>query len=62
MDRVFLDTSPTSKVGAIANDKTLLLTAILADAINLGLTKMAESCPGTTHSKTVLASGMAYSG
>ena len=39
------------KSGAIANDKTLLLTAILADAINLGLTKMAESCPGTTHSK-----------
>jgi TnpA family transposase len=26
----------------------LLLTTILADGINLGLTKMAESCPGTT--------------
>lgn len=26
----------------------MLLTTILADAINLGLTKMAESCPGTT--------------
>ena len=24
---------------------------ILADAINLGLTKMAESCPGTTYAK-----------
>ncbi|HGG4892117.1 TPA: Tn3 family transposase [Salmonella enterica subsp. enterica serovar Welikade] len=26
----------------------MLLTTILADDINLGLTKMAESCPGTT--------------
>jgi hypothetical protein len=30
---------------------TLLLTTVLADAINLGLTKMAESCPGTTYAK-----------
>ncbi|TCB96359.1 Tn3 family transposase [Kosakonia quasisacchari] len=29
-------------------DNRLLLTTILADGINLGLTKMAESCPGTT--------------
>lgn len=28
-----------------------MLTTILADAINLGLTKMAESCPGTTYAK-----------
>jgi len=28
-------------------DRTLLLTAILAYAINLGITKMAEACPGT---------------
>jgi TnpA family transposase len=34
-----------------APDKNLLLTVILADAINLGLTKMAESCPGTTYAK-----------
>jgi TnpA family transposase len=34
-----------------AKDKTLLLTTILADAINLGLTKMAESCPGITYAK-----------
>ena len=34
-----------------AKDKTLLLSAILADAINLGLTKMSESCPGTTYAK-----------
>ena len=32
-------------------DKTLLLSAILADAINLGLTKMAESSPGASYSK-----------
>ncbi|WP_281064065.1 Tn3 family transposase [Arthrobacter terrae] len=34
-----------------ATDKKLLLTTILADGINLGLTKMAESCPGTTYAK-----------
>jgi TnpA family transposase len=34
-----------------AGDKKLLLTAILADGINLGLVKMAEACPGTTHAK-----------
>lgn len=39
------------KSGVVAQDKRLLLTAILADGINLGLTKMAESCPGTTHAK-----------
>jgi predicted phosphatase len=39
------------KSGDMAKDKNLLLTTILADAINLGLTKMAESCPGTTYAK-----------
>ena len=39
------------KSGDTVKDRTLLLTAILADAINLGLTKMAESCPGTTYAK-----------
>jgi TnpA family transposase len=39
------------KSGNPAADKILLLTAILADAINLGLTKMAESCPDTTYAK-----------
>jgi TnpA family transposase len=34
-----------------AADKNLLLTVILADGINLGLTKMAESCPGATYVK-----------
>ena len=39
------------KSGAMAEDPHLLLTAILADAINLGLSKRAESCPGTTYAK-----------
>jgi hypothetical protein len=39
------------KSNEIAEDKTLLLTAILADGINLGLSKMSESCPGVTYSK-----------
>jgi TnpA family transposase len=39
------------KNGKTADDNKLLLTVILSDAINLGLTKMAESCPGTTYSK-----------
>ena len=39
------------KKGESASDRHLLLTAILADAINLGLAKMAESCPGTTYAK-----------
>jgi Tn3 transposase DDE domain len=36
------------KTGEPAKDPTLLLTAILADATNMGLAKMAESCPGTS--------------
>jgi hypothetical protein len=39
------------KSGATAEDQHLLLTTILADAINLGLSKMAESCPGVTYAK-----------
>ncbi|WP_341318414.1 Tn3 family transposase [Paraburkholderia sp. IMGN_8] len=39
------------KTDETAKDKTLLLTTILADGINLGLTKMAEACPGTTYAK-----------
>jgi len=39
------------KSGAVAEDRHLLLTAVLANAINLGLSKMAESCPGTTYAK-----------
>jgi hypothetical protein len=33
------------------NDRNLLLTAILADAINLGLNRMAEACPGSSLSR-----------
>ena len=39
------------KTGNNAPDKTSLLTTVLADAINLGLSKMSEACPGTTYSK-----------
>lgn len=39
------------KTGAPAKDGALLLTTLLADGLNLGLTKMAESCPGSTHAK-----------
>jgi TnpA family transposase len=39
------------KSGEAVEDQHLLLTAILADGINLGLSKMAESCPGTTYAK-----------
>jgi hypothetical protein len=36
------------KTGAEHQDQALLLTAILADAFNLGLEKMADACPGTS--------------
>jgi len=39
------------RTGAPANDRAMLLTVLLADAINLGLTKMAEACPGSTYQK-----------
>jgi TnpA family transposase len=39
------------KSGDAARDRIPLLTTILADAINMGLTKMAESCPGASYAK-----------
>lgn len=39
------------KSSETVQDKPLLLTTILADAINLGLSKMAEACPRTTYAK-----------
>jgi TnpA family transposase len=39
------------KTNEPANDDPLLLTAILADATNLGLAKMSESCPGISLAK-----------
>lgn len=38
-----------------AGDKQILLSTIRADGINIGLTKMAESCPGTTYAKLAWA-------
>jgi hypothetical protein len=37
------------KTGQATPNKELLLTAILADGINLRLTNMAESCPEMTY-------------
>jgi hypothetical protein len=37
--------------GTMPNDRISLLTAILADAINLGLNRMAEACPGSSLSR-----------
>jgi TnpA family transposase len=39
------------KTDETAKDKYLLLATILSDGINLGHSKMAESCPGVTESK-----------
>jgi Tn3 transposase DDE domain len=36
--------------GGPARDRELLLAAILADGINLGLSRMAEACPGLSAS------------
>lgn len=37
--------------GERAGDRTALLTAVLADALNLGLGKMAEACPATSYAR-----------
>ena len=39
------------KTGESAADRSLLLTAVLSDAFNLGLEKMADACPGTSVAK-----------
>jgi len=39
------------KTGEPPKDGALLLTAVLGDALNLGITKMAEACPGTSMAK-----------
>jgi hypothetical protein len=36
--------------GEVVSDRALLLSAILADGINLGITRMAEACPGISAS------------
>ena len=47
----FIDDFTHLKNQEPAKDRPLLLTVILADAINLGLHKMAEACPGTSIAK-----------
>jgi len=47
----FTDHFTHLKTGDVAKDKTLLMSTLLADGINLGLSKMAESCPGSTYTK-----------
>jgi TnpA family transposase len=47
----FTDHFTHLKNGRKVKDKPLLLTVILADGINLGLAKMAESCSGSTYAK-----------
>jgi TnpA family transposase len=37
--------------GTVVKERTPLLTVVLADAINLGLTRMVEACPGTSLSR-----------
>ena len=39
------------KTGEPSTDRKLLLTALLADAFNLGLEKMAQACPGITSAR-----------
>jgi hypothetical protein len=51
LDRIHAPFYSHLKSGEPAKDKVLLLTAILADAINLGLTKMAEACAGATFAR-----------
>lgn len=50
------------KSGQPSKGKQLLLTAILADGINLGLTKMSESCTGVTYAQLDRHQGLLHSG
>ena len=45
----FTDQFTHLRTGLTADNKEHLLTVILADAINLGLTRMAEACPDTSY-------------
>ncbi|REC40944.1 Tn3 family transposase [Chryseobacterium sp. 5_R23647] len=47
----FTDQFTHLKSGNKSDDKNLLLTVILSDAINLGLRKMSEASPGTSYAK-----------
>jgi len=50
------------KSGDPPADTALLLTAILADGLNLGLTKMAEACPDHNLCQAFMAGGLAPAG
>ena len=39
------------RTGEAAADKPLVYTGVLADGLNLGLTRMAEACPGISVSR-----------
>jgi TnpA family transposase len=41
------------RTGTPSNDPRVLLTAILADGINLGLTRMSHACPGTSPARLI---------
>ena len=48
--------------GDAVSDRALLLTAILADGINLGLTRMADACPGSLALDAVAHRHLAHPG
>lgn len=54
----FADTLTHLKTGEPARDTHMLLTVVLADGINLGLTKMAEACAGATYAKMLRLQAM----
>jgi hypothetical protein len=57
--RISLATFLHLKTNEPPEDQALSLTAILADAINLGLAKMAEVCPEQA-SPSLLGRGLAH--
>lgn len=54
----FTDELVHLKTGEPARDTHMLLTVVLADGINLGLTKMAEACTGATYAKMLRLQAM----
>ena len=48
------------KTGEPPSDPSLLLAVVLADGINLGLSKMAEACPEASYFEALLAGCMAH--
>nr|QJS06022.1 tn3 transposase [Cryobacterium sp.] len=54
----FADVFTHLKTGEPARDTHMLLTVVLADGINLGLTKMADACAGATYAKMLRLQAM----